>query len=343
MNIATAPSNPVRELILRRAKDDSQPGKRADDYTLGLCIEGGSMRGVVSAGMVTALEQLGLLRVFDHVFGSSAGAMNGAFFVAGQAAYGTTIYYENINNNKFIDFRRAFGDKPIVDIDFLVWEVMVHEKPLNAQKVLDSPVPLHVVAANVDSGKPEVLNSWDSGRRLLESLRAGATMPIVGGPPYGCEGGRYWDPMFFRDSIPVGPAENFGCTHILVLLTRPQGIRRRSISPLERYLVLPQIRRVSRTLAVEYARREVAYSELLDEIDRFVTSTGKAHTMPIRPAPPAVGKLERRRRNLLEGAVGGMNAVFEAFNGGGQHVTEVLKGFSDDGRELRRIDLWKSS
>ena len=53
------------------------------------------MRGIVSAGMVTALEHLALRDVFDAVYGASAGAMNGAYFVAGQAAYGTTIYYEN--------------------------------------------------------------------------------------------------------------------------------------------------------------------------------------------------------------------------------------------------------
>src|SRR5437762_13550 len=90
--------HPVIELILDRARSRSQPLKRVDGFKLGLAIEGGSMRGVVSAGMVTALEYLQLLNVFDSVYGSSAGAFNGAFFVANQAAYGTTIYYENINN-----------------------------------------------------------------------------------------------------------------------------------------------------------------------------------------------------------------------------------------------------
>ena len=86
-------ANPVIQLILDRLRSESQPLQRKDGYKLGLAIEGGAMRGVVSAGMVTALEYLGLLRVFDAVYGSSAGAFNGAFFLAGQAAFGTTIYY----------------------------------------------------------------------------------------------------------------------------------------------------------------------------------------------------------------------------------------------------------
>jgi len=83
------------------------------------------MRGVVSGGMVVALEQLGLLECFDAIYGSSAGAMNGAYFLAGQAALGTTIYYDNINNRHFIDFARALRGRPVVDLDFLV-DIAIH-------------------------------------------------------------------------------------------------------------------------------------------------------------------------------------------------------------------------
>ena len=48
------------------------------------------MRGVVSAGMTTAIEQLGLRDAFDEVHGASAGAFNAAFLLAGQAAYQRT-------------------------------------------------------------------------------------------------------------------------------------------------------------------------------------------------------------------------------------------------------------
>jgi hypothetical protein len=77
-----------------------------DGARIALAIEGGAMRGVVSAGMVAALEQLGLTDAFDAVYGSSAGAINGAYFLAGQANLGVTIYSEDINNRHFIDLRR---------------------------------------------------------------------------------------------------------------------------------------------------------------------------------------------------------------------------------------------
>ena len=42
---------------------------------VGLAIEGGGMRGCVSAGMVAAVYNLGLMPAFDAVYGSSAGSL----------------------------------------------------------------------------------------------------------------------------------------------------------------------------------------------------------------------------------------------------------------------------
>ena len=85
------------------------------------------MRGVVSSGMVAGLEYLGLLPAFDVIYGTSAGAINGAYFVAGQAAYGTSIYYEDINNPQFMNPLRCLcGDRPLLA---LLCHVMINEKP----------------------------------------------------------------------------------------------------------------------------------------------------------------------------------------------------------------------
>ena len=63
----TAGAHPVLELIRQRARVGSRPQSRRDGARLGLAIEGGAMRGVVSAGMLKALEHLGLLETFDAV------------------------------------------------------------------------------------------------------------------------------------------------------------------------------------------------------------------------------------------------------------------------------------
>lgn len=141
------------------------------------------MRGVVSAGMVTGLEYLGLLSAFDAVYGTSAGAMNGAYFIAGQAAFGTTIYYENINNKKFIDPLRALKGKPIVSLEFLMEHVMIDEKVLDWRTVIDSPIPLKPVASSIRSAQSVVLDRFSSREELFASLKASARIPMFAGWP----------------------------------------------------------------------------------------------------------------------------------------------------------------
>lgn len=334
-----SPEGPICELILKRAASNSRPGKRDDPHRIALCIEGGAMRGVISAGMVLALEQLGLLNAFDGVFGSSAGALNGAYFLAGQAALGTTIYYEDINNRNFIDFARLLRRRPIVDIDFVVWDVLVKRKALNVDRVLNSPIPLFVIATNVDSGAVETLSEFTEADDLLHALRAGATMPIVAGPPYRFRDARYWDPLFSQETIPVGAAERLGFTHILVLLTRGDAPLSSRVTLIERLFVVPRITRESPILADHYMKREVEYMAVMEHIGRLKGPAGGAIIHPVRPALPLLGKLERRRDHLIAGASRGIQAIVDLFAEGSNSVGEILQAHSSNGLapRLRRL------
>ena len=52
--------HPVLEMLQQRACDGSKPGQRTDGFKLGLAVEGGGMRGCVTAGALRALSELGL-------------------------------------------------------------------------------------------------------------------------------------------------------------------------------------------------------------------------------------------------------------------------------------------
>lgn len=298
----------VRELIHRRIGEGSRPGARRDRHRLALCIEGGGMRGVVSAGMVSALERLGLLSAFDAVYGSSAGAINGAFFVAGQAAFGTSIYYENINNKRFIDIGRSFGPRPILDLDLLVWNVMRGPKRLDVPRVLESPIQFHSLATDTASGRRVVFRSWIGEEDFLSSLRAGATMPIVAGPPYEYKGGKCWDALL-TEPIPARIAEEDGCTHLMVLLTRPAGAAGPRLSFIDRVFILPRLRAVSVPLARRYAARAREYVELLKVLSTGRGPQERAAVLTVAPATTVAGKLECDRGRLLAAARAGASAV----------------------------------
>ena len=162
------------------------------------------MRGAVSAGMVAGLESIGLLHCFDTVYGSSAGTINGAYFIAGQARYCTTIYYQDINNRTFINLARLFGDTPALSLEFLLDAVAERIKPLHWDKVINSPIPLIAVASSLIDGRAVALSSFKSKDDLRECLRASAKIPVMAGRPVEHRGMRLWDALVY-EPIPRKP------------------------------------------------------------------------------------------------------------------------------------------
>lgn len=269
------------------------------------------MRGVVAAGMVSALEELGLTGAFDAVYGSSAGAICGAYFLARQAALGASIYSEDINNGRFASRLRLFVGRPIVNLDFLVDDVMVRAKALDTQAVLASMTPLAVLATDVTSGQAVLLRDFADGNELRRALRASATMPVVAGGPFEFKGRRYFDASL-SEPIPLRPADDEGFTHIVVLLTRPRGVSR-DVSWFDRWVVAPNLRRHSQPLADRFLSRSAPYAALQDQIALGRSPSGRAQVLGIRPVI-TVGKLERDRETLLSGAASGREAVVEALS-----------------------------
>lgn len=268
------------------------------------------MRGVISAGMVWALEDLGLVDAFDAVYGSSAGAINAAYFLGGQAGVGTTIYYENINNRHFIDLSRMARGRPVVDLAYMLDDVAVRQKPLDASRVIASASPLSVIATDVVAEGSRALRHFTTPAGLISALRASATMPVLAGAPHVHEGRAYLDASI-SEPIPVPTAERDGHTHVLVLLTRTGEMRPRP-SALDRYFVGPRLRRLSDGLATSYLARSVPYSALIRQIDAGTGPLGRARVMAIRSACH-VGRLERRHDVLKDAARRGYDAVMDVF------------------------------
>src|SRR5438094_3677073 len=137
------------DLLKKRAALIKQGGRPADGRKVALIVEGGAMRGVISCAALMGLEDLGMTPVFDEVYGASAGAVNAAYFLAGQAAYATTIYYQKVNNTRFI---RRLWHRPIVAIDVLFDSIIAGERALRIEKVLASRSRFFITIADAQTG-----------------------------------------------------------------------------------------------------------------------------------------------------------------------------------------------
>lgn len=175
--------HPVLQLIEMRSKTNSKPGARAvnDTATLALSIEGGGMRGAVSAGMASAIAVLGLSDVFDCIYGSSAGSVVGAYMVSRQMCIDVYTDVLTTAKSKFVSKGRLASSlatnlidtrvlnntvvfskyiSPAMNISFVLDGIMCPMgglRPLDLEKfrINDQRQPLRVVTSTVRQGKME--------------------------------------------------------------------------------------------------------------------------------------------------------------------------------------------
>lgn len=210
----------VLQLLHERHAQASTPENRSDDARLVLLIEGGSSRGAYSSGMTVAIEQLGLLPVFDAVYGSSAGALNGAWLLCGRAEATMHAWWDRDIMGSTIAPLRALRRQPVVDTHYLVHTVYTEIMPMGFREILDSPVEFHPTATDALTGEAVDLHDRIHDQPSLQAaLRATTAMPFLTGQPIEIEGRRYVD-AGVSESVPIGTALAQDATHVVVLRTR---------------------------------------------------------------------------------------------------------------------------
>ena len=267
------------------------------------------MRGVIAAGMLSALEELGFRDCFDILYGSSAGAFGGAYFLAGQARYGLSIYQE-VNSRRFIDLSRVALGRPAVSLEFLLDEVCATRRPLDVERVLASDIPFKIVAASLSKKGPVILDNFVDRDDLFQALRASSQIPFFAGPPVQFRGDRFLDASLYV-SIPFEAAINSDPTDMVILLSRPAGYLRARPSWINRKLVVPFLSQIDPDLAPLYISRAAIYQAEIAAIERHAASTNLPHLLVVQPSKEAraVGAFETSPRKLAVGAQSGLSAI----------------------------------
>lgn len=204
--------HPVVRAMQERVRSHSKPGGRRDGYKIALCIEGGGMSGCVAAGMVSALYDLGIHDAIDVVYGSSAGALVGAYLISGERHSGPEIYYNELSGKKgrerFIDkqvllrfmglgalqmhnnlwnFIRGRKRSSLFNLKFLLHNVVSKVKPMNWEvfwhKQANDLQPLKLVCSGMCTEEAVVLSAENNNflcfQSFLTCLEAALNVPGV--------------------------------------------------------------------------------------------------------------------------------------------------------------------
>jgi len=235
---------------------------------IGIVAEGGAMRAVISGGAFIALDFLKLNNVFDIIYGSSAGAINAAYFLSYQIAYGVAVYYQLINNKNFVDLKRLLDfrhNSKIVNMDFLFDEIINKERALDILKVRSSNTSLFMSVTNAEDGSCEFFSNRDLDVNLTLALKAGSAIPVYYNKPVEINGKKYVDGSV-ANSLPIKEAIQDGCTDILVLLTRPQSYRKSLSNKLIKIYEKYRLNSFSKEFKEQYFMRHIKYNESMDII-----------------------------------------------------------------------------
>jgi predicted patatin/cPLA2 family phospholipase len=311
-------SHPVLDVLNARLTSGSRPGERSDPHRVAVVMEGGGMRGVVSAGMTAALERLGLTRCFDLVVGSSAGALNAAALLAGVARPAAVMYHTVLASRRFVNPVRLLFGKPALDVRF----VLAHaDGDLDAgrhHRTVSSPIGFRCVALDVDSASLMEFSGMRTKDELWNVLLATTRMPWIGGDPVPIDGRRYIDGAL-TCPIPVGNAIDAGATHVLVLQTRPYGVPRSAGGRVGERLIARHLRGLNPALEPLWHGRIQAYEDLVEDIaQRSSAPNGDGpYVLGLRPpeGTPCVTQLERRPEVLARAAHDAEALVEQTFPG----------------------------
>jgi predicted patatin/cPLA2 family phospholipase len=256
----------LREL----AEDPSSPLRP------GLVVQGGGLRGVYSLSALAVLEELGLRDAFSRVIGSSAGAINGAYFLAGQAGESISIYTEDLSNRTFVNPRRI---SRIVDVDFMI-QVLRERHPLKFEKMLAAPATLYTVLTQAKTAEAEVVSNREPGYDPYETFRATAALPGLYNEVVPLNGNGYVDGGV-AELVPLDLAfssdpcnrstwkDMGGPPEAVVLLTRGRSHQKRERNLLVRLLVAALMREQSASVRAKVCgSNSEEYNELMRRLDR---------------------------------------------------------------------------
>ncbi|GAA1956138.1 patatin-like phospholipase family protein [Kitasatospora viridis] len=219
MNQQEANPHAVLAALADRLRSASRPGARTDGRRIALAVEGGGMRGAVSAGMALALHEAGLLPAFDAVYGASAGGITGAWLLSGEPEL-LRGWAEPAYARETIRLWNPWIGRPVVDVRRLIEHLYVNVAPMDFATVLANPITLHPLATDVLTGQAVDLRPYLTGPAELRlALRASAALPVLAGRPVEL-GGRRWFDAGLAESVPFRTALAQGATHVLVLRSR---------------------------------------------------------------------------------------------------------------------------
>ena len=258
--------------------------------SVGLVLEGGGMRGVFTAGVLSVLERAELK--FKTITGVSAGALTAIGFLSGQPRRSYSIFVDYAADPRYMGVSCMRESGTFFNLDFILKELSYDLLPLDFDAIFANETELLIGVTDCVTGKAHAFAKSELDEAgLLEALRASASLPLIS-PIVTIGEGEYLDGGI-ADPIPIERSIAAGNDLNVVVLTRPDSyVCKPEVNAnilRQAYKKYPEFVETLSTRHENYARQQQLVRDLEQE--------GKA--VVIRPdSSIKVGRYERRPERL---------------------------------------------
>ncbi len=187
----------------------------------GLVLEGGSLRGIFSAGVMDALIEEDIY--FNYCVGVSAGISNGISYISRQPGRNLEVLLKYRNDSRYISRRNFLRNRSLFGLDFVFDEIPNRLVPFDWDTFFAYEGTVYAVATNARTGEAEYLDCMKMDPKC-RILRATCALPLLF-PVIEWNGREYYDGGL-ADSIPIRKAVADGNERNLIVLTQPKGFRK---------------------------------------------------------------------------------------------------------------------
>lgn len=262
-------------------------------YNKGLILEGGGMRGLYTAGILDFFIEKNIK--FAANYGVSAGACHLCSYMSGQKGRAYRVSVDYLDDDNYCSAKSFLTTGDLFNVEMCYDTIPNKLDIFDNDAFMKHPGKGVAVVTDIETGHPKYVELKDLRRDIL-AVRASASLPLVS---KNVEiNGKYYLDGGMADSIPIKKSERDGFEKNVVILTRPEGYRKKPSSQLglikAKYKNYPglvhdmEVRHIRYNKTLEYVEAQekignafVFRPENLVKIDRIEKDRKKLRTLYI--------------------------------------------------------------
>ena len=230
---------------------------------VGMVLEGGSMRGMFTAGVLDVLMENNI--EIDGIIGTSAGALIGVNYFSKQV--GRVIRYNKkyCNDKRYISLSSLAKTGNIVNKEFTFYKVTKELDPFDNDAFIKSGKDFYATATDIESGKTEYFKI-NNVIEQLEEFRASSAMPFAS-EIIEINNKKYLDGGI-TDSIPLDKCLDLGYDKIVVILTQPLDYKKEPLDRKTEQLLKVKFRKYPNLIDAMLNRYKI-YNDTIEKIKKM--------------------------------------------------------------------------